>query len=57
MFGDLLKAAVGAVVLPVAVVKDVVTLGGSVTDEPSAIGESLKDIEKNLKNATKPEEK
>ena len=33
MFESLLKAAVGVVVeLPVAIVKDVVTLGGAITD-------------------------
>ena len=58
MFGDLLKAAVGVVTLPLAVVKDTVTLGGTLADnEKSAIAESLKDIEQNIKNATKPEGK
>lgn len=56
MFGSLLKAAVGVVVTPVAVVADVVTLGGSLNNkrEPytaTAVG----DILKNLNNATKPE--
>ena len=47
MFESLLKAAVGVVVeIPVAVVKDVVTLGGVTTDEDSAIIESVGKISK-----------
>ena len=38
------------------VVKDVVTLGGAITDEESSIVSKLKVIEKNLDNAVKPEE-
>lgn len=58
MFGfieDLAKAAVSVVTVPVAVVADVVTLGGSLTDkdEPyTAI--AVSDLVKNLENATKP---
>jgi hypothetical protein len=56
MFESLLKSAVGVVVeLPVAVVKDVVTLGGATTDEDSAIIESVGKISKNISNAVNPE--
>ena len=52
MFGSLLKAVVGVVVdLPVSVVKDVVTLGGAMTDEESAIAKSLGNITDNISNA------
>ena len=59
MFGlleSLAKAAVGVVTLPVAIVADVITMGGALsdTDEPytaSAAG----DILKNLTNAVKPD--
>jgi hypothetical protein len=59
MFGfieDLAKAAVGVVTIPVAVVADVVTLGGALTDrdEPYT-ATAASDVIKNLKNATKPE--
>jgi len=61
MFGlieGLAKAAVGVVVLPVQVVADVVTLGGTLTDkdEPyTATGVS--DVLKNLQGAVTPEKK
>ena len=56
MFESLLKAAVGVVVeIPVAVVKDVVTLGGATTNEDSAIIESAGKISKNISNAVDPE--
>ena len=55
MLGSLLKATLGVVVdLPVAIVKDVVTLGGAVTDEESAIAKSCKKIGKNIDNAVDP---
>lgn len=57
MFKSLLKAAVGVVVdLPVAIVKDTVTLGGSLIDEESAIGESLGRIEDNIKDSVAPQD-
>ena len=56
MFESLLKAAVGVVVeLPVAIVKDVVTLGGAITDGESAIAESAGKISKNISNAVDPQ--
>lgn len=36
LFGQLVRTVVNVAVLPVAVVKDVVTLGGLLTDERSA---------------------
>ena len=57
MFESLLRATVGVVTLPLDIVKDVVTLGGAITDEDSAIATKLKDIEDNIKDATKPKDK
>ena len=58
MFGmleSLAKAAVAVVTVPVAVVADVVTLGGVMTDKDSTYtGEALGDAMKNLKDAAKP---
>lgn len=55
MFGSLLKAAVGVVTTPVAVVADVVTLGGALTDAKQPYtAEAISDVLKNLSNATKP---
>ena len=59
MFGileDLTKAVVGAVVeTPVALVADVLTLGGALTDtdEPYT-ATALKGVMKNIENATEP---
>ena len=56
MFGSLLKATVGLVVdLPVAIVKDTVTLGGTLIDEDSAIAKSCGNIVDNLGNAVDPD--
>jgi len=56
MFGSLLKAVIGVTVdLPVSVIKDVATLGGSITDEESAIAKSLKTVGENLNKAVDPD--
>ncbi len=56
MFGNLLKAVVGAAILPVDVVRDVVTLGGSLTDaDEAATTNRLKQIGKNLDKAVGPD--
>jgi hypothetical protein len=48
------KAAVGVAVTPLAVVADVATLGGELVDrKQSYTGETLRAVEKNLKNAVK----
>lgn len=55
MLSNLLKAAVGvAVETPVAVVADVVTLGGSLTDknEPYTT-QAVKKVVKNISDSTK----
>lgn len=57
MLVDLTKAAVGvAVKTPVAIVTDVVTMGGAMTDkdEPYTVS-ALKEVMHNIENATKPE--
>lgn len=55
MFGELLKAVVGVVVVtPVSVVADVVTMGGALTDkrEPYT-ATALRDVVKNVQNSVK----
>jgi len=56
MFGSLLKATVGVVIeTPIALVKDVVTLGGAVTDEDKPYtAQALEKVTQNLSNATDP---
>jgi hypothetical protein len=58
MFTSLLKAATAVVTVPVAVVSDIVTLGGVLSDnKESYTKEALADFVDNLKDATKPESK
>lgn len=54
MFGKLLKAAVGVVIeTPIAVVADVVTLGGTLTDKQSTYtAEAVEKVVKNVKEST-----
>lgn len=57
MFDKLLKAAIGTVLLPVEIAKDVVTLGGAMTDDtgtedPYTV-KRLKNIGKNIDEALK----
>ena len=58
MFGmleSLVKAATAVVTIPVSVVADVVTLGGSLTDkEKPYTSEAVGDLVDNLKDATRP---
>jgi len=60
MFGmleSLAKAAVAVVTVPIAVVADVVTLGGACTGRgESYTGEAVSDAMKNLKDAAKPKD-
>jgi len=58
MFGSLLKAAVGVVVeTPLAVVADVVTLCGSLTDKDKPYtAEAVEKIVENVQDATNPKE-
>lgn len=55
MLGDLAKAAVGVVIeTPIAVVADVVTLGGALTDkEQPYTATALEKVMENVENATK----
>ena len=61
MFGmieSLAKAAAAVVTVPVAVVADVVTLGGALTDKDQPYtAEAVEDFVDNLKDATKPAER
>lgn len=55
MFGSLLKAVVAVAVTPIAVVADVATLGGTLTDrKESYTGEALDAVEKNLSDTIDP---
>lgn len=56
MFGSLLKATVGVVIeTPIALVKDTLTLGGSVTDQDKPYtAQALEKVAQNLDNATDP---
>ena len=55
MLGDLAKAAVGLVIeTPIAVVADVVTMGGALTDKDQPYtATALEKVVKNVENATK----
>jgi hypothetical protein len=53
MFESLLKAVVGVVTLPVAAVADVVTLGGTLSNQDSYTATAAKNVLKNLEEATK----
>lgn len=55
MFGELFKAVVGVVVeTPVALVADVVTLGGALSDKDQPYtATALEKVVKNVENSTK----
>ena len=56
MFESLAKAATAVVTVPVSVVADVVTLGGSLTDkEKPYTAEAVSDFVQNLQDASKPD--
>lgn len=58
MLESLAKAAVAVVTVPVAVVADVVTLGGVMTDKDQPYtADAVSDLVDNLKDATRPERK
>lgn len=50
--GKLFKAGIGIVTLPVAVVKDVVTLGGTATGKGSYTKEQVEEIAEDLDKVT-----
>ncbi|WP_156356022.1 hypothetical protein [Sphingomonas sp. Leaf22] len=54
MFGNLMRAAVGIVTMPVDVVADVITLGGALTDkrEPYTASKA-RSVMRNIEEATK----
>ena len=55
MLGDLAKAAIGVVIeTPIAVVADVVTMGGALTDKDQPYtATALEKVMENVENATK----
>ena len=44
LFGKLVSTAINIATLPIAIVEDVVTLGGTATDHESYIAEKLRQI-------------
>ena len=48
LFTSLIKVGVGVVKTPLAIVKDTITLGGTVTDEEPATPKQIKKLIKNL---------
>ena len=58
MFGiieSLAKAALSVVTIPVAVVADVVTMGGALTDKDKPYtAEAVEDVVQNLEDAARP---
>lgn len=58
MFESLAKAAVAVVTVPVAVVADVVTMGGVLTDKDKPYtAEAVEDFVDNLKDAATPDKR
>jgi len=58
MIESLAKAAAAVVTVPVAVVADVVTMGGVLTDKDQPYtADAVGDLVDNLKDATKPDRK
>lgn len=58
MLESLAKAATAVVTVPVAVVADVVTLGGLLTDKSNPYtAEAVEDFVDNLKDASKPDDR
>jgi len=57
VLGDLTKAVVGVVVeMPIAIAADVVTMGGTLTDQDEPYtATALKSVMQNVENATKPD--
>lgn len=49
-FGNVFKLATDIVVAPIAVAKDVVTLGGALTDEEAATPQKLGDIAEDIQD-------
>jgi hypothetical protein len=46
LFGQIVRTTVNVAMLPVAVVKDAVTLGGNLTDERSAVLEAIERLKR-----------
>ena len=58
MLESLVKAAAAVVTVPVAIVADVVTMGGALTDKDQPYtADAVGDLVDNLTDATRPERK
>lgn len=53
LFGALVRTAVNIASLPVAAVNDVITLGGVITDERSALVEAVECLKREVEEPTK----
>jgi hypothetical protein len=47
---SLTKITIRTAILPVAIVKDVVTMGGAITNEPSAVAKNISKTVEDLEN-------
>lgn len=56
LFGKLLRLTVDTVTLPIDAAKDVVTLGGTCTDEESAVAEKLRRLRAELDDIAEDED-
>lgn len=57
MFESLARATVGVLTLPIDIVKDAIPKGRCFDDEEISTVKKLKDIQDNIKDATKPKGK
>jgi hypothetical protein len=55
LFGQLIRTVVNVALLPVAVAKDALTLGGVVLEQPPAIVTALKRLKEEAEEATSHE--
>lgn len=53
LFNALLNLSIDVIVMPIAIVKDVITLGGEITDEDSSTVQVLKNINEDINNIIK----
>ena len=57
MITSLLKAGVGIITVPIAVIADAVTLGGALNEQPEPYtAKAVSDVMENLAKATDPDE-
>jgi hypothetical protein len=57
IFGKILKTGIDLATTPIAVVKDIATLGGAITDEPSAIVRKVRQLGNDVEEIKEEAEK